>query len=159
MKLFKRAVFLALTLCWMAVIFWFSAQEAQASQSLSGGFIERLLGIVLPGFDTMDEESRLSLIDSLQTLVRKCAHAGVYAVLGVFVSLFMSTFSLSAAKRFVISLSLCMIYASSDEIHQHFVPGRSCELRDVCIDSLGSLASITLCHIFYYVNFRRCRHG
>ena len=26
-----------------------------------------------------------------------------------------------------------------DEVHQAFVPGRSCELRDVCIDSAGVL--------------------
>lgn len=159
MKLFKRTVFLLLTLCWMALIFWFSAQEAQASQNLSGGFIERLLSIILPSFDTMDEASRLSLIDSLQTIVRKCAHAGVYAILGIFVYNFMSTFSLSSARTLVIALALCAIYASSDEIHQYFVPGRSCELRDVCIDSLGSLAGMALCNVIFYVNKRRCRHG
>ena len=159
MKQFKRAVFLILTLCWMALIFWFSAQEAEVSSDLSGGFIARLLSLFVEGFDTMDEASRLAMIDSLQTLVRKCAHMGVYAVLGVFVALFMSTFSIEVKKQVVIALAICIIYAASDEIHQSFVPGRSCELRDVCIDSLGSLIGMTLCRLIFYVNSRRCRHG
>ena len=159
MNLFKRAVLLVLTLCWMTVIFWFSAQEAQASSDLSGGFIERLLSMILKDFAAMDETSRVVLIDSLQTLVRKCAHMGVYAVLGIFVSLFMSTFALGSAKQFIIALALCVIYAASDEIHQYFVPGRSCEIRDVCIDSLGALVGITLCRLIFYVNKRKVRHG
>ena len=156
---FKRVLFLSLTLCWMAVIFRFSAQEAQASSNLSGGFIERLLSLLIEDFDAMDEPSRFAMIDSLQTLVRKCAHMGVYAVLGVFVALFMSTFPVSASRVFVITLAICVIYAASDEIHQYFVPGRSCEFRDVCIDSLGSLVGIVLCRFVFYVNKRKVRHG
>lgn len=159
MKLFKRAVFLTLTLCWMALIFWFSAQEAQASSDLSGGFIAKLLSLLVEDFDAMDEASRMAMIDSLQTIVRKCAHAGVYAILGIFVFGFMSTFPLGIAKSFVVALAICVIYASSDEIHQYFVPGRSCEFRDVCIDSLGSLAGMTLCRIIFYANKRRHRRG
>ena len=34
------------------------------------------------------------------------------------------------------------LYAVSDEIHQIFVPGRSCELRDILIDSAGVLVGI-----------------
>jgi len=30
-----------------------------------------------------------------------------------------------------------MAYAVSDELHQWFVEGRSCELRDVGIDTMG----------------------
>ncbi len=34
------------------------------------------------------------------------------------------------------------LYAVTDEIHQLFIQGRSCEFRDVCIDSLGVLTGI-----------------
>ena len=37
------------------------------------------------------------------------------------------------------------LYAVSDEIHQHFVPGRSPMLRDVAIDCAGALAGILFC--------------
>ncbi|MBQ1935757.1 MAG: VanZ family protein, partial [Clostridia bacterium] len=35
-------------------------------------------------------------------------------------------------------------YAVTDEIHQHFVEGRSCELRDVLIDAAGALLFLLL---------------
>ena len=34
------------------------------------------------------------------------------------------------------------VYAVSDEIHQYFVPGRACMLRDMLLDTCGSLAGI-----------------
>ena len=36
-------------------------------------------------------------------------------------------------------------YAVTDEIHQYFVPGRSCELRDMLIDACGVAAGVLLC--------------
>ena len=39
-----------------------------------------------------------------------------------------------------------MLYSISDEIHQIFVPGRSCELLDVFIDTCGSLIGIISCY-------------
>ena len=38
----------------------------------------------------------------------------------------------------------CILYAMSDEFHQLFVPGRSGEIRDICIDSLGALLGIII---------------
>ena len=34
----------------------------------------------------------------------------------------------------------CVCYAMTDELHQYFVPGRSCRLFDVGVDSLASLS-------------------
>lgn len=32
----------------------------------------------------------------------------------------------------------CAFYACTDELHQYFVPGRSCRFFDVCVDSTGA---------------------
>ena len=45
---------------------------------------------------------------------------------------------------YLISIILCIIYATSDEIHQLFVPGRACQLRDILIDSIGSITGVYL---------------
>lgn len=37
-----------------------------------------------------------------------------------------------------------MMYATSDEIHQYFVPGRACMVEDVFIDTLGIVLGILL---------------
>lgn len=44
----------------------------------------------------------------------------------------------------LLSWGVAAAYAVLDEVHQIFVPGRSCELRDVVIDSCGALLGIVL---------------
>ena len=40
-------------------------------------------------------------------------------------------------KRVLLVILLCLIYAIFDEIHQHFVPGRSSSIVDLLVDSFG----------------------
>ena len=47
----------------------------------------------------------------------------------------------------------------TDEIHQLFVPGRSGEIRDVCIDSLGVITGIIIFLIILICMERRPRHS
>ena len=42
----------------------------------------------------------------------------------------------------LIPLLIGFLYAVSDEIHQHFVPGRAMQARDVLIDTAGVLLGI-----------------
>mgnify|MGYP002688750535 FL=1 len=77
--------------------------------------------------------------------VRKCAHASEYAVLGVLMLGTAYSFAEDQGKK---NRLLCWCagtaYAATDEFHQLFVPGRSCQFRDVCIDSAGILTGIVL---------------
>ena len=84
-----------------------------------------------------------------EVLVRKTAHFTEYAVLGA--SLFINArdimrirgINAAAAKAFfAVPWSIGAFYAVTDEIHQHFVPGRSCELRDIVIDACGVAAGV-----------------
>jgi hypothetical protein len=61
--------------------------------------------------------------------LRKLAHAGEYAVLGALL--------LRALRRGVPAFALGVAYAISDEVHQHFVPGRRGAPLDVLIDAVG----------------------
>lgn len=45
-------------------------------------------------------------------------------------------------RRFHAGLAFCALYAMSDEIHQAFVPFRSCESVDWLIDIAGSMLGI-----------------
>lgn len=45
---------------------------------------------------------------------------------------------------FLLSWGIGTLYAVTDEFHQSFVPDRSCELRDIIIDSLGVLTGILI---------------
>ena len=47
-------------------------------------------------------------------------------------------------RRIVLPWVIGTIYAVSDEVHQLFVEGRSCEVRDMLLDSAGVAAGVLL---------------
>jgi len=65
-------------------------------------------------------------------------------VLGLFITGAIYSSRLSRIVVFLISWALTTLYAASDEFHQLFVPGRSGEIRDVCIDSVGAIAGVLI---------------
>lgn len=48
-------------------------------------------------------------------------------------------------RRFPLAFGIAVLYAAADEFHQRFVPGRSGQLRDVCIDGAGALLGVLMC--------------
>ena len=136
--------FLILTLGIMGVIFYFSAQNATESSGMSMEFIRRLLHKKL--LEVMSVESAVMIEEGIENIVRKCAHFFIYSCLGFCSSmtLYYSGQMNKSCMLFIISLVFCMFYASTDEVHQLFVPGRSGEIRDVLIDSAGSATGILL---------------
>ena len=50
----------------------------------------------------------------------------------------------SLRRKMALVISLCFIYAITDEFHQSFVPGRAPEVRDVLIDTLGSSVGMSI---------------
>lgn len=54
------------------------------------------------------------------------------------------TYEFSNKKKIILSLLVGLLYASLDEFHQSFVPGRTAAITDVLIDTLGVLAGIII---------------
>jgi VanZ family protein len=69
-------------------------------------------------------------------VLRKIAHLCEYAVLGALL--------LRAVGREPLAAAAGVVYAASDELHQHFVPGRHAAFRDLAIDAAGVLAGLLL---------------
>jgi VanZ family protein len=67
-------------------------------------------------------------------VLRKIAHACEYAVLGLLLY--------RATRREQLAVLMGVLYAATDELHQHFVPGRHATVRDVAIDAGGVLAGV-----------------
>lgn len=57
---------------------------------------------------------------------------------------FFETYKLKELDKLGFSLIIGIIYASSDEIHQCFTPGRGPLLTDVIIDTMGIFLGILL---------------
>ena len=62
-------------------------------------------------------------------ILRKLAHLTEYAILGALLA--------RALARPELAIAIGALYATSDEIHQHFVRGRHAAWYDVLIDTIG----------------------
>lgn len=143
MRSFLRVFSIILLVAWMGVIFFFSHQTAQESSDISGGFIEMVAEKLYPDFENLSQSEKEEVVASFQFAVRKGAHLAAFATLGFFAFLtFISYTHLRFWSRIMLAAVVSLLYAASDEIHQHFVEGRSCELRDFLIDAAGIAVSL-----------------
>lgn len=127
----KKQLSIILVLIWMIIIFIMSSFNAEASANQSN-FIVNIISNIL----NIENVRLLSLI------IRKLAHFTEYLILGTLV---INMFTKNNAKKtYLLSILLCIIYAISDEIHQMFTPGRACQIKDILIDSVGSITGIYL---------------
>ena len=144
----RRKVYLILTVVWMAVIFSFSAKPGDESeiQSLRAGKI--VCSIFVPGYDNMSEQEQIFMAESIDYPVRKAAHATEYAILAGFILGVVVT-SLINWKHLLEVVFVAVVYASTDEFHQLFVPGRNGQFIDVLIDGVGALIGVLIVFLVY----------
>ena len=130
---YKIAAAFVMLALWLALIFYFSSQNADASSEESGRLLE-FLRRILSGIEFFPHVL-------YEVLLRKSAHFLLYFVLGL---LAYNSIGRLEKASFLTVFAFCVLYAVSDEFHQYFVPGRSCEIRDVLIDSGGALIGILI---------------
>lgn len=139
----KKVIYSIFIVLWMGVIFCLSNQPAIDSSELSDGFISNTIGNVYKLLNKNISSDELSEIKVKYTHpVRKMAHFTIYMILGILVTLLVREYNVSFNKCLFISLLVCLLYSISDEVHQLFVMGRSCEIRDILIDTSGSFIGI-----------------
>jgi VanZ family protein len=122
------------------------------SNQLSTGITEKVIIVI----KKVVPQSQLEAAD-LNHFIRKNAHFFAYLLLGIFISnsLFLTWLKVqgqpdchlaawSPGRVWLASWVFCLFYAVTDELHQHFVPGRGCQLRDVLLDSAGAAVGVLL---------------
>ena len=136
-----RIVLLILLFGTFYIIFGFSSQNGEES----GGISSRVTEFILEKSNTyknIEENRQDEIFERTEKIIRKIAHFSIYALVGFLLMGLVSTFKLKEKNRILISLILGVLYATSDEIHQLFSPGRSAQITDVYIDTLGILVGI-----------------
>lgn len=144
-KKFSRTqiVFLLLTAAVMVTIFCLSAQDANSSSHTSSFFTEMFIKIFYSDYNSFSSEKQLEIWNSSSFIVRKLAHFSIYTALGFCASFTVGKRRLFSLKSLFVVL-FGFIYAFSDELHQSFTEGRSCELRDMMIDTGGALTGMLI---------------
>jgi len=128
---------------WIAVLFFFSGQSAEQSGSLSLLVTE----FVLKLFPSLP-----FTVEQLHPFLRKLAHFTIFGLEGFLLALAVRR---SYNRKWIggmLSLGSCALLAVLNEYHQSFSAGRSCELRDMLIDTAGALTGI-----FFALLVRRIR--
>lgn len=115
-------IFWILTAICMAIIFYFSSRPANQSAGQSSVvtlFLQRLFHT-----EAITEH-----------MVRKFAHFTEFAGLGFLINtaLYCST----GKQKLPLGIAIGSAYAGTDEIHQIFVDGRSCQFTDWALDTAG----------------------
>ena len=125
----------------------FSAKPADESTQMSRS-VGKIVGeIFISEFHEWPESRQEVFAERIDHPVRKCAHASEYAILGILLCISVSCYRTEKCAMYVFIAGAA--YAASDEFHQLFVAGRSCQVTDVLIDSMGVLTGILL---IYMVN-------
>lgn len=150
-------ILVILTLLWLSVIFGFSGEDSSSSDQTSGKVTETVLTVAVENFKEKPASEQDELIKKYNHPIRKLAHFSEYAVLGVLVCLTVFSFIGPSRALSLYSLLCCIFFSSADEIVQRFMPGRSCQLTDVLIDSSGALFGIILTAILIYF-LKRKKH-
>ena len=141
------------TILLLFLIFGFSAQDGESSGSLSFEISLFLVKLASPFLPTaMSEEVLLERAELIHYFVRKAAHMTEYFLLTLSLQLPLTAWfsdKISPKLRIVIGFAATVLFAALDEFHQTFVPGRSGNFTDVCIDSTGALIA-SLCLLVFY---------
>lgn len=127
----------AAVVIWMAIIFYLSHQPSGTSNELSSGLTEAIINKLTTIAPNQDIQ-----MDSFHHYVRKNAHFFAYFLLGILVLHALRSSHILGWRGVTATLLICVLYATSDEVHQLFIAGRSGEVRDVLIDSAGVSAGI-----------------
>jgi len=145
---------------WGILVFELSNQDVTESHELSRIVIELILekkdkiDAIIENYKITKKidftveptiEITAKRIYELQFLTRKFAHFSLYAI-GSFL-IYMATTAVIKEKtglKVLITLTLGIVYAVSDEFHQKFIEGRTSNLSDVGIDTLGNIAGVLI---------------
>jgi len=128
----------------MIVIFNMSGQVAEKSNELSLRVTEVIVEVKETIIPPEDDAFKYFRVRELNNIIRKNAHFFIFCTLGFLLMNAMRRSEITRYYAVITSLSIGVLYAISDEVHQYFVPGRGPQVKDVLIDSGGVIFGILL---------------
>jgi VanZ family protein len=124
---------------WLPVVLWmsviFSASTGLGAPANTSKYFRPVIYWLFPN---MPEET----YEEVHFCFRKTAHFVEYAILGILVWRAVHSepalASFSLRRKGCLVVLACMLYASTDEFHQEFVPTREPAIHDVMLDTFGA---------------------
>ena len=150
-----RILLTVLTLAVMGMIFFFSTETAEQSDETSGYFTRQVIDVLYPDYAKYEKKQQQSLYDSIQTVIRKMAHYTEFAILGFLMRLCLESWFGKRKWLTPVSWGLSTLYASTDEMHQILIDGRSGQWTDILLDSAGVLSGVLIAVLVLFLVRKR----
>lgn len=129
-------------IAWAAILFFFSGQNANESGALSLKVTEYVMRL----FPFLPFE-----LEQVHMFVRKAAHFCIFGLEGFLLGLAMMKTLPERWLGGTLAVISCAVVAVLNEYHQSFSEGRSCEVRDMIIDSCGALLGVLAGALLLYM--------
>lgn len=127
---------------WIILIIWMGIIFLLSHQPNSGKATYNVIENILPSIQTP------SLLNTINFIIRKSAHLIEYFILAFLTVSLLKEYTSKQIIIFIISLFFCFSYAVTDEYHQLFIQGRTGALKDVFIDTTGSIIFLIMYFIY-----------
>ncbi len=119
-------------MAWAVVIFtastsWFTGARTES--------------VIVPILAWLFPHASVETLIALHAILRKLGHLTEYFVFGLLIARALRDERGWQLHHACLAVVLAASYAVTDELHQHFVPGRTAAVGDVGIDALGALAA------------------
>lgn len=131
-----RCVLVLFLFCTFGMIFNFSNQDSEKSGSTSQKVTEAITKDI-KSIQKLNKNEKAKVIDKIEDVIRKIAHFSLYALVGFLLMALFSTYNINEKNKIISTIIIGAIYAISDEFHQSFISGRSGQVSDVFLDTLG----------------------
>ncbi len=138
-----RTIILLLLIGTFFIIFRFSSQNGTQSKGISTKVTEVILE-KSSKYNQLDNKEKKKVFNRANAVIRKIAHFSIYTLVGLLLMGIMTRTKLKDKRRILITVVIGIIYATLDEFHQSFSPGRTPKITDVYIDTLGVILGILL---------------
>ena len=138
-----RIIVLLLLIGTFFIIFRFSSQNGTQSKGISTKVTEAILE-KSSKYNQLDNKEKKKVFNRANAVIRKIAHFSIYTLVGLLLMGIMTRTKLKDKRRILITVVIGIIYATLDEFHQSFSPGRTPKITDIYIDTLGVILGILL---------------
>ena len=99
------------------------------------------MGLIFVGSSRSDLPTHPN--EGVDTVAKKAIHGAEYGVLAALLWRALAQGKGSTEDSLTLKvLGVSLLYALSDELHQHFIPGRCGSLKDVLIDGISIVAAL-----------------
>ena len=142
----KRIIKILLLIYWVGVIFSLSFQKSDETTKTSFGVTRSVVSVYLKITNNYSEDSLNKLVEEIHPMIRKVAHFSEFFILAILTMVVLNDFKFK--YKYLYTIIFCLVIASFDESIQYFVDGRVSSLKDVLIDTSGSIVYTLLNYIY-----------